>query len=210
MVFRSLCDSLPRAPRAKRRKLAGGHAGLISGRIKSGFVSCPRARISWMIVLVSIWVLIILLVAGGDERRGRMSGRTDGRKNLGSEARVANNCYGVGSAFCNPAGGINRILRIFSRGYTDPRDILNFRFKFAIILARRRARSSIRNSTADGNRTRKLRTRRALECLTRGNVSALCVCNNVRSIRIVSLIAYADKKCINIPWKSRERANVYL
>lgn len=64
MVFESLCDS-PR--NAKRRKLAGGHAGLISGRIKPGFVSCPRARISWMIVLVSIWVLIILLT-GEDER----------------------------------------------------------------------------------------------------------------------------------------------
>jgi len=66
---------------------------MISGRIKSGFVLCPRARILWMIVLVSIWVLIILL-AGED-------GRADGRKNLESESRVANNCYGVESAFCN-------------------------------------------------------------------------------------------------------------
>lgn len=67
LVFGSLCDS-PR--NGKRRRLAGGHVGLISGRIKPGFVSCPRARISWMIVLVSIWVLIILLT-GGDERTYR-------------------------------------------------------------------------------------------------------------------------------------------
>lgn len=90
-----------------QRKLAGGHAGLISGRIKPGFVSCPRARISWMIVLVSIWVLIIL--TRGDE----MNGRTDVRKNLGSERRVANNCCGVESAFCNPT----KVISIESFAY---------------------------------------------------------------------------------------------
>lgn len=114
MVFGSLCDS-PR--NAKRRKLAGGHAGLISGRIKPGFVSCPRARISWMIVLVSIWVLIILL-AGED-------GRADGRKNLESESRVANNCYGVESAFCNPT------ISIESFGYLC---IIKFPRKITITL----------------------------------------------------------------------------
>lgn len=69
LVFGSLCDS-PR--NGKRRKLAGGHAGLISGRMKPGFVSCPRARISWMIVLVSIWVLIILLAGGDVQTYGRI------------------------------------------------------------------------------------------------------------------------------------------
>lgn len=101
--FGSLCDS-PR--NGKRRKLAGGHAGLISGRIKPGFVLCPRARISWMIVLVSIWVLIILL-AGGDERTYR---RTE------EFGRVANNCCGVESAFCNPIEVISIESFTYSHG----------------------------------------------------------------------------------------------
>jgi len=80
-----------------QRKLAGGHAGLISGRIKPGFVLCPRARISWMIVLVSIWVLIILLTEG-DERTYR---RTE------EFGRVANNCWGRECFLQSYGGDIN-------------------------------------------------------------------------------------------------------
>lgn len=91
---------------------------LISRRIKPGFVSCPRARISWMIVLVSIWVLIILLWREGTD------GQTDGRKNLGSESRVANNCCGVESAFCNPTEVSIESFRYFHSIYSF--SILNF------------------------------------------------------------------------------------
>jgi len=58
-----------------------------------------------MIVPVSIWLLIIPSLAGGERPSAgvRMHGRTDGRKNFGGESRVANNCRGVESAFCDPA-----------------------------------------------------------------------------------------------------------
>lgn len=71
---------------------------------------------------------------GRTRTNGWMDGRTDGRKNLGGESRVANNCCGVESAFCNPAEVSIESFGYFRRD-ADPRDILNFRFKIAIIFA---------------------------------------------------------------------------